>query len=185
MPKRIDISSVMIIGAGPIVPPLPPPLWGRVGVGGVHLEPFALTMAGWHRQTPSACAKIPPKPSAVFGVHCAPSRSAAFDFAVKRLSVLSSPTSFVSRRDWSSNSTAATMLFKLTRTRPVPDGLRPKAFGSCVSGTTMSSETPTGWSKPYATRSMTPLPDPPPQGGRGQGFRSPAYDALTKLIGGG
>ncbi len=175
MPQRGNISSILIIGAGPNRGAPPPPLRGRDGVGGQRHDGRRARIAVWHLPSPGASALTRQKPSTGYGRSCVGGNWQGCGSADKYPLVLTSSTSCVTPKIWLSRWTAGSMPCRSISTQCAPGDWRVRGFMSSGSGTTTSWAAAKRFSKPFGKRSPTPpLPDPPPRGRRGSKKHAPS-----------
>jgi hypothetical protein len=139
-----------------------PPCGGRMGWGESSSHVRTGTRS-WHPPLREPCGATRPTPSSGSGRGSASASSTVTGFGGKFPWVLTSSTSHVSRRAWSSRSTAGSMAGELRRMGHGRCGSRRADFGSCAFGTTRCSATWMGcWRRSDELCRIEPRIDPPP-----------------------
>ena len=162
----------------------PPPLRGRVGVGGAQAHGMVAQLRTWPRRPPAACGVIRRTRNGICGRFCGRSNWRVSDSVDSSPSVAMSSISSARRTAWSSRSMAVSTTPPTPPNAGAPLGLRVGAIASCGFGTTTCFRILRALSK----RSGAPLPisqaRPPtltlPL--KGGGYESPAEPALAQAF---
>jgi hypothetical protein len=143
---------------------LPSPLAGEGQGGGVATFHARTEARSWPLRSPVRCVKISPTPSGGSGLGCADGSSTVAASGDRLLWVLTSSTSCVSRRGWSSRLMEASTARGPSKMLSEALGSRPTDSTSCAFGTTRCPATWKGcWRRSGGPCRTERRIDPPPR----------------------